>query len=60
LKKAAKDGAPGLRHRLAACLAWLAGPFSIDPRTTSDQWVLILFCALFAAWFAAILLFHPS
>jgi hypothetical protein len=42
------------------CLAWLAGPFSIDPRMTRDQWVLILVCALFAALFAAILLRHPS
>jgi hypothetical protein len=46
--------------RHLACLALVVGPFSIDPRMTRDQWVLILVCALAATLFAAILLRHPS
>jgi hypothetical protein len=38
----------------------LVGPFSIDPRMTRDQWVLMLVWVLAAALFAAILLCHPS
>jgi hypothetical protein len=43
-----------------ASLARMVGPFSIDPRMTRDQWVLIFVCVLAATLFAAIMLCHPS
>jgi hypothetical protein len=44
----------------SACLALVVGAFSVDPRMTRDQWVLILVYALAATLFDAILLCHPS